>query len=106
MSSPALDTDDDEALAGIIAARQASPQALRNAQDACRTLYQRHARMLLAFLAARLPPHECEDVHQVVWQRVWEHLPTSFQGGNFAAWLFQIARRLVIDQVRKKKPQA
>ena len=34
---------------------------------------------------------EFEDLHQKVWVRVWGHLPDGFRGGNFRAWLFQVA---------------
>lgn len=96
----------DEELAQIIARRDESDRAWRAAQDACGQLYQRHARKLLAFLAARGNREDVEDVHQRVWERVWQHLPEGFRGGNFRAWLFQIARNSLIDQGRKHRPDA
>jgi DNA-directed RNA polymerase specialized sigma24 family protein len=36
---------------------------------------------------------------------VWQALPTGFRGGNFRAWVHQIARNLIIDQRRKRKPE-
>jgi RNA polymerase sigma-70 factor (ECF subfamily) len=97
--------ESDEALAAVIAQRDRSAQAWRSAQEACAQLYQRHARQLLAFLAARVRRRDLEDLHQAVWQRVWQHLPDGFAGGSFRAWLYQIARNLVIDWGRKKQPQ-
>src|SRR5438105_2887060 len=78
----------DEQLAATLAQREQSGQALRAAQDAFRDLYQRHARKLLAFLAARVHRNDLEDVHQEVWERIWKHLPEGFHGGNFRAWLY------------------
>jgi RNA polymerase sigma-70 factor (ECF subfamily) len=74
----------------------ATPEALAE-------LDNRHAPDLLAFLAARTPSNY-EDIHQDVWLRAWEHLPGGFRGGNFRAWLFEIARNRVTDYERRKRP--
>jgi RNA polymerase sigma-70 factor, ECF subfamily len=96
----------DEALAQIIARRDESARAWKAAQDACGQLYQRHARKLLAFLAARGNRDDIEDIHHRIWQRVWQHIPEGFRGGNFRAWLYQIARNGLIDHGRKHRPEA
>ncbi|HJZ58997.1 MAG TPA: sigma-70 family RNA polymerase sigma factor [Gemmataceae bacterium] len=103
MSTDALT---DEALAGTVARRNESAAALHVAQAACRELYDRHARKLLAFLAGRLKPADVDDVHQEVWQRAWQHLPTGFAGGSFRSWLFAIARNCITDHLRRKKAEA
>lgn len=92
-------TPADEQLAVIVA------QAGHKAQAAFEQLYDRHARPLLLFLAARISRSTLDDVHQEIWTRVWQSLPTGFHGGNFRAWLFQIARNHLIDLARKKQPQ-
>lgn len=89
----------DEELAAAVA--RAGPEA----QTAFAALYERHARPLLLFLAARLARSHLDDVHQEIWTRIWQSLPTGFHGGNFRAWLFQIARNHLIDLARKKKPE-
>ena len=96
----------DEALAGIIARREESPAATAAARDACRDLYDRHARRLLAFLAGRLKPGAVEDTHQEIWQKAWQSIPTGFHGGNFRSWLFAIARNCVTDHHRRRRAEA
>ena len=92
----------DEDLAATIARRGASERAFRAATDAFERLYRRHAPLLLAFIAARVPSSDCDDLHQEVWQRVWASLPENYQSNNLRAWLHQIARNAIIDLSRKK----
>ena len=94
----------DEELAAEIARRDASERAFRAARDAFEGLYRRHAPLLLAFLSSRVHASDRDDLHQEIWQRVWASLPAQFQGGNFRAWLHQIARNAIIDLGRKKRP--
>jgi len=94
----------DEQLAAVIGQRDASSAHWQSAQDACAELYRRHAPFLLAFLANRMHRADLDDVHQAVWERVWRYLPMSFVGGNFRAWLYQVAHSRLIDAARKKLP--
>jgi RNA polymerase sigma-70 factor (ECF subfamily) len=94
----------DESLAETIAQRDQAGDGGRAARDACERLYLRHARLLLAFLSGRVKRSDLEDRHQAVWEVVWRRLPGGFQGGNFRAWLYRIARNLVIDEGRKHRP--
>jgi RNA polymerase sigma-70 factor (ECF subfamily) len=93
----------DEQLAEIIARRQQPDGCWQAARRACEQLYLRHARRLLSFLSARVSRNDLEDTHQAIWQKVWHRLPGGFHGGNFRAWLYQIARNHLIDARRKKK---
>src|SRR5262245_24161416 len=95
----------DEQLTGLIVCRDSSDETWQVARNACEELYVRHARRLLAFLSARVHGSDLEDIHQGIWERVWERLPDGFHGGNFRAWLFQIARNYLIDHSRKRRPQ-
>src|SRR5689334_18006064 len=93
----------DEQLGMKLSRRERSAADLAAARDACEQLYARHARGLLAFLAARVRREDVEDAHQRVWQRAWDAAPRQFQGGNFRAWLYCIARNDLIDASRKKR---
>ena len=66
-------------------------------------LYNRHYTLLRAFIAARAGRSDADDIAQEVWQRVWQHLPTRFRGGNFRAWVHEIARNYLIDCSRRQK---
>lgn len=108
MTPVAVDAElTDEELARYVAARESSAESWRAARRACEQLYRRHARSLLGFLAARVRRSELEDVHQAVWERVWERLPAgAFAGGNWRAWLFRVARNYVIDLSRRQRPES
>lgn len=45
-----------------------------------------------------------EDATQETFLRVYRN-PSSFQGGDFPAWLLRIARNVCIDQWRKNRPE-
>src|SRR5271156_3362515 len=96
----------DDQLAATSTRRGDSSLGLRAAHDAFEQLYRRHAPLLLAFIAARVGSADREDLHQEVWRKAWHHLPEQFHGGNFSAWLHQIARHAVIDHGKKKKAEA
>lgn len=92
-------TQTDEQLAAAAQRRDAA------ASRAFEELYRRHARLVLAFLAARCPRGiDAADLAQQAWLRVWEKLPTHFIGKHFRGWLHEIARNLLFDDSRKRKP--
>jgi RNA polymerase sigma-70 factor (ECF subfamily) len=105
MNSPHASALSDEQLAVCLTQGRKS-SATREAEAAFQQLYQRHARLLLAFLAGRVRHDALDDVHQTVWLRVWERTPERIEGGNFRAWLFQVARNYLIDLSRRKKADA
>jgi RNA polymerase sigma-70 factor (ECF subfamily) len=94
---------DDQPLVVRLTRLRRTDADLRDAQAALQELYRRYAAGLLAFLAARVPQAALEDLHQTIWMRVWQHAPEQFQGGNFRAWLYRIARNAIVDLLRHKK---
>jgi RNA polymerase sigma-70 factor, ECF subfamily len=102
MTPELIDTSDVK-LAAACASRGDSAHARRLAEAAFGTLYDRHAKRLLAFLGGRVSLAALDDVHQDVWAKVWQAMPAGFRGGNFRAWLHRIARNAVIDHLRKRR---
>jgi RNA polymerase sigma-70 factor (ECF subfamily) len=97
-------TDHDDAALARLVGRRDGPAAAQTAATAFNDLYRRYAPRLLAFLAARLGPTEADDALQDLWVRVWRALgePGRFDGRNFLAWSFTIARHLVTDHNRRR----
>ena len=67
-------------------------------------LYQRYSGQLFAFLVNKIGRTEAEDLSSDLLIRVWEHPPP--QANSFRGWLYQVARNLVIDKIRRSKHQA
>ena len=71
---------------------------------ALEALVERYRRPLFAFIhnmtEGRL---DADEIFQEVWFRVLRNLAT-YEERNFLGWLMRIARNLVIDRVRRRKP--
>jgi RNA polymerase sigma-70 factor (ECF subfamily) len=94
-----ITVESDEELAVRV---QANDSASANAYA---QLYKRHAPAVLAFLASRMRDrNEASDLCQHVWLKVWEQLATHFAADHFRGWVFQMARNLLIDHHRRKRP--
>ncbi len=74
-------------------------------ESAFEELYHRYRRMLYAYLNGLLPGRQAEadEVFQLAWIKVVDQLKSYRDQGCFSAWLFRIARNLLIDRVRKDK---
>jgi RNA polymerase sigma-70 factor, ECF subfamily len=94
MDEPAEPTDDD------LAAR-----AARRDRAAFDRLLNRHDRPLAAWLLRRLSRDDAEDVLQDVLFKAWRAAGT-YKGGNYRAWLFQIARSCLADWARRHARRA
>lgn len=70
-------------------------------QAAFEKLVQRHEQRLIGWLNKQRM-RDCEDLSQETFLRVWQHA-ARYVPGNFAGWLFRIARNLVIDSKRRSK---
>src|SRR4051812_9515789 len=99
-------TEGDETLIAVIVRRGESDRAMRAAHQAFQLLYLRHGPLLRAFLSGRVVRADLDDLHQDVWRKVWARLPDRYRPGNFRAWLHQVARAMIIDQHRRRKPEA
>ena len=69
--------------------------------DAIGTLMARYQAILMGMLVNRVG-REAEDLYQETWVRASNGLHAYDEQGNFKAWLFQIARRLVIGHHRRR----
>ena len=63
-------------------------------------LMDRHKDSLMGFLVNRVG-RDAEDLYQETWVRVSTRLDGYDERGSFRSWLFQVARRLVIDHHRR-----
>lgn len=64
--------------------------------------YREHAGLVLAFLRRRVSTTLADDLSQQVWLKVWSQAPAHFDGQNFRAWVFQITRNVLVDNVRQQ----
>ena len=74
---------------------------LRGDPQALSDLMARHREPLMGFLRARVG-EDAEDLYQETWSRAAHALPRYAEQDAFRAWLFQIARRLIIDHRRRR----
>lgn len=81
----------------LVAAARSDPLAFA-------PLYQRYLNPIYRFCYARLGERQAaEDATSQVFLNAFANLH-RFQGGVFAAWLYTIARNVVIDHHRKRRP--
>jgi RNA polymerase sigma-70 factor (ECF subfamily) len=68
-------------------------------------LVRRHGAALLGFLRAMTrDPDAAEDLFQETWLRVIRK-PGGFSEGSFRAWVWRIARNLIIDRSRRRQAE-
>ena len=70
-------------------------------------LYERYARDINAFVLSRTRGHPelARDLTSQVFTRALSALP-NYRSSSFRGWLYAIARNLVIDEYRRRKPIA
>jgi RNA polymerase sigma-70 factor (ECF subfamily) len=90
-----MDDKDNEALA----------RYLGGDVDALEGLVEKYRRPLFGFILNMTGgAAEAEDVFQEVWLRVVRKAG-GYRRGNFFGWIVRIARNLVIDRARRRKPE-
>jgi len=86
-----------ERLSELVAAAQADPAAFG-------PLYDRYLQPVYRYLYSRLGnAHEAEDVASQTFIAAYEALPRYREQGQFAAWLFRIARSKMNDHFRRNR---
>jgi RNA polymerase sigma-70 factor (ECF subfamily) len=72
--------------------------------EALERLVVRHQRSLFGYVLQMTEGRDDpEDIFQEVWLRVIRKA-ASYRRGNFGGWLMRIARNLVIDRARRRRP--
>lgn len=67
-------------------------------------LVEKHRRPLFGYIVKMTEGRDdADEIFQEVWLRAIRN-QQRFKSGNFCGWLMRIARNLVIDRVRKRKP--
>jgi len=70
------------------------------------TFYEAHRDEVYRFLGRRLGRDRADDAFQETFLRALRAYPRLAHGEHLRAWIFTIAGRIVIDEVRKTRPQA
>ncbi len=74
-----------------------------NDLSAFAVLYERYSRNVYTYCLKMLGNKmEAEDLYQDIFLRMYDYRH-SFRGGNFANWLFTIARTQCLNQIRQRK---
>ena len=68
------------------------------------TFYEEHKTEVLRFLGGRLGRDRAEDAFQETFLKALRAYPRLEHGDHLRAWVLTIASRIVLDDVRKRKP--
>lgn len=75
-------------------------------QAAFAALYHRYRGPLYRYLLRQLPVPAAEDAYQELWIKFLNNLSGYREQGKLQAYLFRIARNLVMDELRRRAPLA
>jgi len=79
-------------------------RAKRGHADAFRELVESYKDRLFAYIWRMIRDHhEAEDICQTAFVRAYESLASYSENYAFSTWLFTIAHRLCLNQLRKRK---
>jgi RNA polymerase sigma factor (sigma-70 family) len=68
--------------------------------------YEAHRDEIYRFLDRRLGRDRVEDAFQETFLRALRAYPRLKHGDHLRAWVFTIASRIVVDDVRRRRPEA
>jgi RNA polymerase sigma-70 factor, ECF subfamily len=82
-------------------------RARRGDREAFADLYQRYLPMIYAYVRARVfDDHDAEDLTEQVFLRAYESLHRyRRRGWPYSAFLYRIARNLLVDHIRRARPE-
>jgi RNA polymerase sigma factor (sigma-70 family) len=67
-------------------------------------LVQRYRRLVYAIpVRAGLDPESCEEVFHATFRRLAQRIDTVREAGRVRAWIVTTARRLVVDEIRRRQ---
>jgi RNA polymerase sigma factor (sigma-70 family) len=69
------------------------------------TFYEAHRTEVFRFLGRRLGREHAEDAFQETFLRALRAYPRLEHGEHLRAWVLTIASRIVLDDVRRRRPQ-
>ncbi|MDD4870514.1 MAG: sigma-70 family RNA polymerase sigma factor [Kiritimatiellae bacterium] len=77
----------------------------RGQVDALEALIEKYRRPLFGFIINMIQGRdEADEIFQEVWLRVIrKHV--KYKHGNFCGWLVRIAHNVIIDRIRRRKPE-
>jgi RNA polymerase sigma-70 factor (ECF subfamily) len=74
--------------------------------EAFARIYDRHVEAIYRFVYLKLPRKEdAQDITSETFTRAWQHINAEKQVANVRAFLYQIARNLVVDFYRSRKQE-
>ena len=100
--------DSDRRTAGSLTRpqeRRLIQAVMRGDQEAARQLIDHHKQRLLAFIWRMVPNHQdAEDVCQEAFLKAFAAIESFDPTYRFSTWLFTIAYRLCLNQLRRNEP--
>ncbi len=79
-------------------------RAARGDERAWEVIVRAYTRRIYNFAYSYLNDHfEAEDITQEVFFKVYLNLKNFRSGSNFNAWIYSIAKNLIIDKLRQRK---